>query len=82
MSELWRPIDGRWNGFYEVSTRGRVRSVARVIVDANGHRRRMSGRLLKLSGGRSPHCTLTRPGLRQTYYPRAIGARSNKKGNR
>ncbi|AMU70939.1 NUMOD4 domain-containing protein [Mycobacteroides abscessus] len=81
MSELWRPIDG-WVGFYEVSPRGQVRSVARVIVDANGHRRRVPGRLLKLSGGRALHCTLARPGLRQTYYPRAIGARTNKKGNR
>jgi hypothetical protein len=79
--ELWRPIDGPWNGFYEVSTRGRVRSVARVIVDGNGHRRRVPGRVLKLSDGRAPHCTLARPGLRQTFYPRAIGTRTSTKGN-
>lgn len=76
--ELWRPIDA-WAGYYEVSTRGRVRSVARVIVDANGHRRRVSGRLLKLStpqgacsGGGGPRCTLARGGERVTFYPRAI----------
>lgn len=74
--ELWRPID-QWAGFYEVSTRGRVRSVARVIVDSNGHRRRVPGRLLKLStprgayrGGSGPRCTLARGGEKVTYYPR------------
>jgi hypothetical protein len=81
VSELWRPIDG-WVGFYEVSPRGRVRSVARVIVDRNGHRRRVPGRVLKLSDGPSQHCTLARSGVRQTFYPRAIGALSNTKGNR
>ncbi|MGY4713024.1 NUMOD4 domain-containing protein [Mycolicibacterium sp. CBM1] len=71
-AELWRPIDG-FAGFYEVSTRGRVRAVARVVTDALGRRRRLPGRLLKLADtrGRSPHCTLSRPGRRQTYYPRS-----------
>jgi hypothetical protein len=69
-TELWRPVDG-WNGYVEVSTRGRVRSVARVITLSNGQRRRVPGRVLKLSDGRAPHCTLSRPGRRVTYYPRA-----------
>lgn len=51
--ELWRPVD-RWAGFYEVSTRGRVRSVARVVVMLNGARRRVPGRLLKLTTPRRP----------------------------
>jgi NUMOD4 motif len=74
--ELWRPVDG-WHGYYEVSTRGRVRSVARVVVDVNGHRRRVPGRVLKLStsGGDSsrgggPRCTLARGCERVTFYPR------------
>ncbi|BCP11684.1 hypothetical protein MINTM020_37820 [Mycobacterium paraintracellulare] len=81
-AELWRTIDG-FAGYYEVSTRGRVRSVARVIVDANGHRRRVPGRLLKLVGSRDRndegplHCTLARRGEKVTYYPRAI---ANTKG--
>lgn len=73
--ELWRPVDGPWAGRYEVSDRGRVRSVARVVTMSNGARRRVPGRLLKLSGGRARHCTLSRPGLRQTYYPKSQGAR-------
>lgn len=83
--ELWRPIDG-WAGYYEVSSRSRVRSVGRVIVDANGHRRRVPGRLLKLStprgpsrGGGGPRCTLARGGEKSTFYPRAI---TNTKGGR
>lgn len=71
--ELWRPVDN-WLGFYEVSDRGRVRSVARIVVTSNGQRRRVPGRLLRLSS-RARHCTLTRPGKRQTFYPHAIGSR-------
>lgn len=73
--ELWRPVDG-WAGYYEVSTRGRVRSVARVVVSSAGVSRRIPGRLLKLTvprgdspGGKSPRCTLARPGKRVTFYP-------------
>ncbi|WP_407661162.1 NUMOD4 domain-containing protein [Mycolicibacterium cosmeticum] len=71
--ELWRPVDG-WAGFYEVSNHGRVRSVARVVTTASGHRR-VPGRILRLvtNDGRAPRCTLARPGQRQTYYPNAIG---------
>lgn len=77
--ELWRPVDG-WTGYYEVSDRGRVRSVARVVTMSNSHRRRIPGRVLQLSSGRAPHCTLARPGKRETFYPNAIGHRD--KGTR
>ncbi len=77
--ELWRPVDG-WTGYYEVSDRGRVRSVARVIVTSNGQRRRIPGRVLRLNNSRAEHCTLARPGKRETFYPYAIGNRG--KGQR
>lgn len=35
MPEEWRPVVG-WEGFYEVSSHGQVRSVARVIARTNG----------------------------------------------
>lgn len=81
--ELWRPIDG-WTGLYEVSNRGRVRSVARVVPTSNGRRRRVPGRVLKLSDGPSPHCCLARGERRVTYYPRAATAAriTQWKGNR
>jgi hypothetical protein len=74
--ELWRPIDG-WTGYFEVSNRGRVRSVARTITLGNGTRRRVPGKVLKLSDGPVPHCTLSRPGLRTTFYPKANGRRNH-----
>ena len=86
-SELWRPIDG-WAGYYEVSTAGRVRSVARVVITAGGYRRNVPGRLLKLCdsrgprrGGGGPRCSLSRPGEKVTYYPRAatVATRKRKK---
>lgn len=74
MSELWRPVDG-WAGFYELSNRGRVRSVARVVTDTRGVRRRVPGRILRIitpTAGGLPRCTLSRPGKRQTLYPRGL----------
>lgn len=87
--ELWRPVPN-WRGLYELSDRGRVRSVARTITDARGVSRRVPGRVLRLcvpasaTGGTAPRCTLSAPGRRQTYYPRAAtgAARIDKKGNR
>ena len=42
----WRPIAG-WEGFYEVSNRGRVRSMPRTITQSNGRPYRVRGRILK-----------------------------------
>lgn len=45
--EQWRPIPG-WEGFYEVSDMGRVRSLDRDIPNSRGAgTRRMRGKLLK-----------------------------------
>lgn len=45
MSENWRPVVGQ-EGFYEVSDLGRVRSIDRVFVRADGQRQGRRGRLL------------------------------------
>lgn len=42
VDELWRPVVG-YDGWYEVSTRGGVRSVDRVVVASNGKRRAYPG---------------------------------------
>ena len=45
-SERWLPIEG-YEGIYEISSRGRVRSLDRVVVDKNGKRtRHLKGRIL------------------------------------
>ena len=38
--EVWKPVPG-YEGFYSVSDFGRVRSEKRMIVDKNGHGRKM-----------------------------------------
>lgn len=51
--EIWKPIKG-YEGYYEVSNLGNVRSVDRVIVYSNGAKHTYKGHLLSLvnrSGG-------------------------------
>lgn len=44
--ERWRPVSG-YEGHYEVSDRGRVRSLDRTIQMRNGRTRRIKGKLIK-----------------------------------
>ena len=44
--ELWYPIEG-YEGWYEVSSHGRIRSVDRVVKFKNGIKRAYKGQLLK-----------------------------------
>lgn len=63
--EQWRPIPG-YEGFYEVSDHGRVRSVDRVVTAIDGRSMRYSGKML--SGKVDKHgrhmVALSRPGHR------------------
>ena len=47
MIEEWRPVVG-YEGLYEVSNTGRVRSVDRYVVDSLGHRRFYKGKVLSI----------------------------------
>lgn len=48
MEELWKTIDG-FNGYYQVSNEGRVKSVDRVVHNkGNGAMCNLKGRILKL----------------------------------
>lgn len=44
-TERWLPVAG-FEGLYEVSDRGRVRSIDHTTVDTNGVRKRIKGRVL------------------------------------
>lgn len=44
--EEWRPVP-QFEGYYEVSSQGRVRAIARSIIDSNGHKRSYKERILK-----------------------------------
>lgn len=46
-AEIWKPVVG-YEGYYEVSSHGRVRSVDRVITYVNGKRYHYKGELKKL----------------------------------
>jgi hypothetical protein len=46
MSETWKPIR-EYDGFYEASSLGRIRSVDRDVVYSNGKNRRFPGKILK-----------------------------------
>ena len=48
MIEIWKPIPG-YEGLYEVSDQGRVRSLDRDVLDSLGRVYRLKGRILKLS---------------------------------
>lgn len=52
--EEWRDILG-FEGLYQVSSMGRVRSVDRIVVKSNGVIQKVSGRLLKPHGSKTTH---------------------------
>jgi len=45
MEEIWKPVVGYESG-YEVSNKGRVRSIDRQIIRSNGWRQTLTGRIL------------------------------------
>ena len=45
-AEIWKPIAG-FEGYYEVSNRGRIRSVDRIVTMKNGRKRLTQGKMLK-----------------------------------
>ena len=56
--EEWRPIPG-YEGAYEVSSMGRVRSLSRVITRSDGRPRTITGRVLReWASGRYPKVNL------------------------
>ncbi len=44
MEEIWKDIDGL-NGWYQISTFGRLRSVDRVMIDRDGYSSRYKGQI-------------------------------------
>lgn len=46
MKEVWKPVKG-FEGLYEVSSEGRVRSLDRVVVDSLGRKNKRTGRVLR-----------------------------------
>lgn len=63
----WLPVPG-WEGNYEVSDEGDVRSLDRVVTLPNGQKRSYKGKLLKPTVNRLgyPMVVLSRPGEQRT----------------
>lgn len=68
--ERWLPVVG-YEGIYEVSSHGRVRSLDRVVLRSNGVPQKIRGRMRRLTVGARdyPHVSCTRQGqkLRLRY---------------
>ena len=64
--ERWLPVPG-YEGFYEVSDHGRVRSVDRVVVAGSGERK-FAGRVLRLGTNRHGYMlvALRKPGIQKS----------------
>lgn len=68
MSEVWQPVVG-YDGFYEVSDAGRVRSIDRVFIRADGQREGRRGRVLTPTPAGSGYPSVTlRLGRRRTIH--------------
>ncbi|WP_353888591.1 NUMOD4 motif-containing HNH endonuclease [uncultured Corynebacterium sp.] len=67
--EVFRPIPG-WEGHYEISSKGVVRSVARTIVCKNGARKNLRGHILtQTTNGRGYlKVTLAKNGVHTQRY--------------
>lgn len=78
--EVWKPIRG-YEGYYEVSSLGRVRSIARTITKSNGIKLKVEEKLLTqatitggylavcLSKNGKWHCYLAHRLVAQTFIP-------------
>lgn len=72
--EQWLEIPGA-NGYYQVSTHGRIRSVDRLLIYTDGRRRRWKGKILQLQQlkpgkGETRYWStrLSLNGVKRTYY--------------
>ena len=66
-NERWLPVVG-YEGIYEVSDHGRVKSLARVIIASNGQRRPVRERILKAAPRPRHHLNLHRDGICANRY--------------
>lgn len=64
MNEQWEWVPG-YEGYYQVSNMGRVKSVGRIVYDKSGRTRKLKGRILK-------------PRTQRNGYKLAVLSRDNK----
>lgn len=64
--EEWKPIPG-YEGLYEVSNRGAVRSLDRIVIGRWGTPRRVRSRTLRIAKAKYVLATLSRDGVSKTF---------------
>ena len=64
-TEVWRPVPG-WEGLYEASNLGRLRSFDKIVMRKNGRPLPVPGRIMRtsLNSGGYPSTVLVRDGVR------------------
>lgn len=67
-NEIWRPVP-EWEGLYEVSSTGRVRSINRVSISRLGRKTSLRGRVLKQRFGKHYY----KVGMGVTTISRRVG---------
>ncbi|MGI8362739.1 NUMOD4 domain-containing protein [Bacillus cereus] len=77
MNEIWKDIEG-YEGLYQVSNLGRVKSLERVVERSDGRTRKQYGRILKpgLNTYGYPHVVLCRESLCKTTLVHTLVAQA------
>ena len=75
--EQWKPVHG-YEGIYEVSSHGRVRSLDRTVTYSNGQVRRLKGKVRRtpLNQDGYPRVNLSHQGEDKTRYVHSLVAES------
>lgn len=76
VAEIWKDVVG-WEGLYQVSDMGNVRSLDRVLHLSNGQNRKYKGKLLSLQTDRCYYkLVLVSPGRRRQTFAHTLVAES------
>ena len=77
--EIWKPIRG-YTGFYEISNKGRVRSLDHATKGRNGVTRHIKSRILSLYQrlGKYYTVTLSKKGVIKTFHISTLLSRTFK----
>ena len=66
MKEQWKPVVG-YEGLYEVSNLGRVKSLSREVVGNGGSTYMTKERILKPASKKYPQVSLSKDGTQKSY---------------
>lgn len=75
--EIWKPISG-YEGLYEVSNKGQIRSIPRLVHYSAGYDRINKGRVLEpVKASRNKNCDYFRVSLSKKQYRTSVSSTSH-----